>query len=198
MGTRAAWSDTFSKPPEGNNDGLVETLNIRSRVWWVPLVGIALVCAAAWQWWAWNRGLAMRRNGMLVCWLAFVALWFGLWVLENPVMENVGTPTLLLHRHYQCATGIEHPTIVTYGYLDTNIPFYTHTDAPVEEEMPDLQKLAADRPPDLIIVADPVDWKNLEEKRPWILVARFELVTKFPQYAIGAQRWIMRPKPATP
>ena len=82
--------------------------------------------------------------------------------------------------------------MLTYGYRDTTLGFY-YDDWNEAEGVKDLRAWLSRDVPNLVILADAKDWRQLEKKEPG-LANRFALIFKWNRSPLTKDRLVLRPK----
>lgn len=137
------------------------------------------------MWWAGHANESRRhrcgqRSGGH-CGVAAALVWLTLWLgvvwscwVEDQVFGRNSVPTLV--GRVQTATGLEHPHILTVGFSERSLPYYSNRSTRrIDPRILD-EVWAGIRKDDLILVADPLRWDVIDSDPNWRLEQRFEPV----------------------
>jgi 4-amino-4-deoxy-L-arabinose transferase-like glycosyltransferase len=141
---------------------------VRDRPW-LPLILLPAAAAAAWTAWWWNRRTETRFRHLAGTWAAITLVWLVGFEAEDALRVPGGNPRLIAAA--SAAAGVAEPGVVTFGFRDESLAFYTGRPAPRVREH-DLIAAARD-PHGVLVLAEAHDWDALERRDPQ-LTRRFE------------------------
>ncbi|MEM6853720.1 MAG: glycosyltransferase family 39 protein [Planctomycetota bacterium] len=113
-------------------------------------------------------------KGPGLLWLAGLNLIGGACVAEDRVFGRHSVPSVVAA--VQQATGLEHPQILTVGFGDRSLPYYTHRPTRWIDPRVLPDTWADMRKDDLVLLANPEWWDTFAADPNWDLSERFELV----------------------
>lgn len=166
--------------------GLILLTVLAGAVWWVHSR-----YGAAETWMLWPVAVVVLVGLILACCgrLRFSgASWMGPMILWLAVLHAIAWACLAEDRVYgrhsvpaavaaiQEATGLEHPQILTVGFGDRSLPYYTHRPTRWIDPRVLPDTWAAMRKDDLVLLADPAKWDIFAADPNWDLSQRFERV----------------------
>jgi len=159
---------------------------------WLAAPLVALAAVAGWLWWVWNRRPKRRGVGLTAVWLTLVACWWWGFEVEDFLVMPASAGELIADVHSR--TGRDRLHVLTFGRADATLTFYNNEVLPRASNADELL-LALERYPDvLIVLADPIDFRNLILSHPHV-ANRFDLVTSYRALPRIALRWIvLRPR----
>lgn len=134
----------------------------------VVLVGLLLACCGA------LRLSGTSWAGPTVLWLAVLHAIGWACLAEDRVFARHSVPAAVAA--IQEATGLEHPQILTVGFGERSLPYYTHRPTRWIDPRVLPDTWAAMRKDDLVLLADPVKWDIFAADPNWDLSQRFERV----------------------
>ncbi|MBB6429864.1 ArnT family glycosyltransferase [Algisphaera agarilytica] len=138
-----------------------------------PLV-LVLIVGATLDWRGVWRSGSRKITGSIAMWLAMLNVVAWACIAEDRVYGRHSVPAAVAE--VRAATGLEHPQILTVGFGDRSLPYYTQRPTRWIDPrvLPDAWE--AMRKDDLILLADPEKWDIFDADPYWDLSQRFERV----------------------
>lgn len=172
--------------------GIVVLAWFYSVRWLVILPGPAAALAAAAAavvLWVWRQGIGARGRTIALAGLWLVLIGGCTWALaaEDFLQASIGAPGLLAY--IKGRTHLDAANLVTTGYTDWTLPYYSNGYLGRED---DLERL--DSSPgraNLVVISDAHDWRCLVERYPRA-ACDFVLVGQWPRLPFGRRKYILR------
>lgn len=137
-------------------------------VW--PATAWGVLSVVAWALWRFRP--RRRVAAAAILWAAATGMYLSAAVLEMEVFGRNATPGLV--QGVRELTGYDAPMILTVGYEDASLAFYTGRDTRrVDPSFQPDEWAALDRH-QLVLVAEPATWKGFEQIRPTLMLPRYQ------------------------